>query len=145
MAIRIRGQSGFTLIELMMVIMIIAIVAAMAIPGIQNARMASNEASAIATVRTVSTVTVQYRVRFGAFPASINDLFTAGYIDSAVANPFKAGYTFTYVSAPNAFTFRGNPTNPGGSGTRYFFVDNGGVIRVSHAGPSGPGDLALDS
>lgn len=136
-------RTGFTLLELMLVVTIIAIIAAIAIPGIQNARISANEASAISTVRTIVTVNVQYRIRFGRFAGSLNDLQAENYIDSSVANPTKAGYTFAYVGNPTAFTFNGNPTNPGQSGFRYFFVDDSGVIRFNLAAPASAADPAL--
>ena len=131
---------GFTLIELMLVVAVIAIITAMAIPGILNARIAANESSAIATMRTVATVNEQYRVRFQSDPGAITDLSALEYIDPAVASPTKAGYTFSYSGGVNTYTFRGDPTNPGQSGYRYFYVDPSGVIRYNTGVPAGPGD-----
>ena len=138
-----NNRTGFTLLELMLVVTIIAIVATIAIPGITNARIAANEASAISTVRTISTVNVQYRIRFGQFAGSLNDLQAENYIDSSGANPTKAGYTFAYVGNPTTFAFNGNPTNPGQSGYRYFFVDGSGVIRFNLAAPASAADPAV--
>jgi prepilin-type N-terminal cleavage/methylation domain-containing protein len=140
---RHERRGGFTLLELMLVVTILAIIMAIAIPGIQNARITANEASAISTLRTVTTVNVQYRLRFGRYPASLNNLFAEGYIDSSVANPTKAGYTFTYVGNPQTFTFNGNPMNPGQSGFRYFYVDAVGVIRFNASAPATAADPPL--
>lgn len=56
-----RIQSGFTLLELIIVIGVIAVIAAIAIPGLVSAQRAANERNSSASLKTVTTANHDFR------------------------------------------------------------------------------------
>ncbi|MBI4585163.1 MAG: prepilin-type N-terminal cleavage/methylation domain-containing protein [Planctomycetes bacterium] len=140
-----KRNSGFTLIELMIVVAIIAIIAAIAIPSLLNARKAGNEASAISSLRTLTTVNEQYRTRFQSYASGLGVLNTEGYIDNVLSSGTKSGYGFAYTLASvNTWNCTADPSTPGTTGDRYFFVDQSGVIRFSSTGTATATSGAID-
>jgi type IV pilus assembly protein PilA len=156
-----RKQSGFSLIELLIVVAIILIIAAIAIPNLMASRMAANESSAVQQTRAITTAEVvyntQYNIGFAGALAYLGDgggptisSTNAGLIDSVLAAGKKSGYTFVYVATnPDAathyqsFTLNANPVNPGYSGRRFFFTDSTAVIRMNGAAAATASDPAI--
>ena len=150
-----KKNTGFTLIELMIVVAIIAIIAAIAIPNLLRSRMSANEASAAGGMRTVSTGEVMFQTAgfLDADSDGVGDYgslaqlgnpdgsgATPPFIDSVLASGSKQGYTFTVTvtagsaTAPPAYTCIAAPAAAGRTGYRQFFVDESGVIRFTADG-----------
>ena len=144
-----KGRTGFTLVEIMIVIAIISVVASLTFPVLLRVRHNANETSAVSSVRTVAGALDTYR---GAqapvtYPATLAPLNTQNpqYIDPVLASGSKQGYSFIYSRTnANAYTLSVIPQQSGVTGTRSFFVDETGVIRVAASGIAGSGSPPLE-
>lgn len=141
--LKLRQKHGFTLVEIMIVVAIISLLAAIAIPNLLRARHNANEAAAIGALRTISTACESFRSAQTppTYPANLAALSSATppYIDAGLAGATAAAsarqgyfYTYTLVNA-NQFTCTASPAVSGTTGTRIFFVDESGVIRLNNA------------
>jgi competence protein ComGC len=146
-----RNQTGFSLLQALIVVIAILIISAIAIPIVLRSKMAANEAAAVGVLRTVNFSCTAYSWKWGiGYPVSLSNLgpskpataIAADLVDSGVAGGTKNGYAFTYVSGAPAngkistYTINADPIVPGQTGRRYFFTDQSGVIRYNSGGPA---------
>ena len=158
-----KEAKGFTLVEIMIVVAIIALIAAIAIPNLLRARHNANETVAIGNIRTLGSALESFRAAQTPKSYPVPGGFAGLALLSGAAPPYvdatltaaagRQGYTFTYTpggavaGAVNTYTLTAIPSVglAGVSGTRSFFVDQSGVIRVNAAGAAPVvGDPPLD-
>lgn len=122
-------ESGFTLIELMIVVAIIAIVASLTVPSLIASRMTANERVAIATLRHLASCQMQFRA-LNYLDENFDGVPEFGTVDELTGNAPIRGIA-TPLSPP---LITGSLTNFGADGyhqtSGYFFAmylpDNSG-------------------
>ncbi len=144
-------QSGFSLIELLIVVAIILILAAVALPKLNQNRMLSQETAAIRQIGTLHTAETQYYAQFGKFATTLAELgppasgnagpSAADLIPGDLALGKKTGYVFTVQGSPTGYSINANPEVYNSTGRRSFFSDQTLVIRQNW----GPEPATLNS
>jgi general secretion pathway protein G len=86
-ASRERPESGFTLVELMIVMAIIAVLATVAIPSYINAVRHADEAVLREDLQTMRQAIDSYTIDKEKAPQSLDDLVQAGYLKTIPIDP----------------------------------------------------------
>jgi type IV pilus assembly protein PilA len=153
-----RSQSGFSLLELLIVVGVILIVAALAVPNLLRAKISANESSAVGTVRQISTAELTYHTAYIAvgYAPDLKSLggpaagcspspASACIVDSEITGGNKGGYSFFAAG----FAPGGSPTNTqfvassapwvfNKTGTRNFCIaTDDGSLRATMGAPGG--------
>ncbi len=145
-------QSGFSLVEILIVVVIIGIIVAIAIPNLMGARRASNEASALSSMRLLHGAQTTYASTRGngnfagnagsQDQSAFAELHTAKLIDFVLGAGNKSGYIYVgdrTVLTPTVFAtfyFSAIPISSSGisqTGVRRYGIATNGVVKVDFA------------
>src|ERR1700679_2434053 len=150
-------ESGFTLVELLIVMSVILILMTLALPAMQSVIRRGNETSAIASLRMLNEMEGQYNSNYPqhGFACSLTSLGgkvgsgppapeAAQLIPDDLSSGSKSGYTFTItgcskqtinnVDQYNSYTINAVPNLVGHSGNRGFCTDENAQIRFDPKG-----------
>ena len=154
---RKQRQSGFTLMELLILMSVILILMLVAIPNLLNMRSQADETSAIQSLRAIYQAQIQYQTNYPAngFACSLSALggaassgppsaTSAQMLQGDLATGVKSGYTFnltncTKVNVNNqdmytSYEATAVPQAVGKTGHRGFCMDISGQITSDPAG-----------
>jgi prepilin-type N-terminal cleavage/methylation domain-containing protein len=146
---RRSNNSGFTLVEIMIVVAIIALLAAVAIPNVLRGRTTSNETAAIGNLRALISSLEMFRSVNNQYPSVATWMAsmygadcTAGTTPDpdfgppsfcvAMTGTTVGAYTYTYTGAAapaQTYTILAVPSTLGTTGTRSFYADQTGLIE----------------
>jgi type IV pilus assembly protein PilA len=152
-----RTESGFTLVELLIVMSVILILMTLAIPAMQSVIRRGNETSAIASLRMFNEMEGQYNSNYPqhGFACSLTALGgkvgsgaptaeAAQLIPDDLSSGSKAGYTFAIsgcskttinnVDQYNSYQLNAVPNSVGHSGNRGFCTDENAQIHYDPKG-----------
>ena len=127
---------GFTLIEIMIVISVIIILAGLSVPSMIRSNVTSNEATTIVNLRSLHTSFVMYyNDNDKEYPLALADM--SQYTSTSLSQGSKSGYSYVYKRVDeDTYTVNANPERLGKTGSRYFYLDESGIIRYNSSGES---------
>jgi type IV pilus assembly protein PilA len=149
-------ESGFTLIELMIVMSIMLILMALAVPQMLKLKKHANETSATQTMRTIGQAEMEYDSSYHTYACPISLLGgdpksgapsaqAAQLLDPTLASSSqKSGYTFTITCGSkvtinnqdvyDSYDLIGVPQSVGHSGDNGYCSNENNIVKVDPAG-----------
>ena len=130
----------------MIVVALIAIIASFAIPSLQAATKDAKETRAVSHLKMLLSVNEQYRLRFGSYATTVNNLVNSGILlhfrQTGVSGP--DGYGYSYSAPRYHYEVHAFPDELGVTGDRGFFLDESGVIRFDLCGAATSTSSSID-
>jgi type IV pilus assembly protein PilA len=137
-----KTNSGFSLLELLIVVAIILIIATIAIPSLLRSRQAANESAAVANIRTINTAQVTYLSSNGGLYGNVTNLVSAGLVDSRFSGTVSGyNYTVTLGSGGQDYTADAVPASSNTGRYGYYSLPDA-VVRYSTVSTLAPAGQA---
>ena len=96
--VRVKGEDGFTLIDMLFVVALLGMLSTLAIPGLMRARNAAQSSSALGTIRIINSAQLSFAITCGLgfyapdFPALTRK--PSGSLEAFLAPELAPGTTF---------------------------------------------------
>lgn len=74
-------KKGFTLLEMIVVVMIVAVLFLLTIPNVSKVIGTVDDKACDAQCKVVDSALVQYRLEYGEFPNSVQDLVSGDFLE----------------------------------------------------------------
>jgi type IV pilus assembly protein PilA len=137
-----KTNSGFSLLELLIVVAIILIIATIAIPSLLRSRQAANESAAVANIRTINTAQVTYLSSNGGLYGNVTNLVSAGLVDSRFSGTVSGyNYTVTLGAGGQDYTADAVPASSNTGRYGYYSLPDA-VVRYSTVSTLAPAGQA---
>jgi len=149
-----KDSKGIAWLEVIIVVVIVVLAVKILVPSVFSKPTEINEDSAVRSVRMIIAAETNYAQAYdtgyssslkvlGPPPDAMPSASLAGYLDNELSAGAKEGYSFIYRAGPRdangriqSYTLNVNPIRPGVTGTKYYFVDQTGVIRENPSHPA---------
>ena len=137
-----KNDTGFSLLELLIVVAIILIIATIGIPSLLRSRQAANESHAVGNLRTLNTAEVGYISTHQGSYGGMPELITAGLIDSRYTQG-SGGYNYNVNIAADFLDYTATATAQGVNSGRYdYYTRPDYIIRYSTDSTRAPSGLS---
>jgi prepilin-type N-terminal cleavage/methylation domain-containing protein len=128
-----RKQSGFSLMELLIVVAIILIIAMVAIPNLTKQLMQAREMAAVREINSIHQAQTQYYSQFGRYANNLAELGPpasgaegpsgAGLLPASLSGGKKGGHIFTLTVTQTGYAIAVGPERYNSDGRRNFYSD----------------------